>query len=86
MATAHEDIARQCVKQTLPTIQDEDILEYIISVVADWETFEDADGLADMLAPLLVRPCSSLVGLMAKYLGSVTICVKNDGTTLLIMS
>lgn len=51
----NEELARQCVEQTLSTIQDEDILEYIISVVADWETFEDADGLADMLSPLLVR-------------------------------
>lgn len=50
----NEEIARQCVEQTLPRIHDEDILEYIVSVVADWDTFEDAEGLADMLAPLLV--------------------------------
>ena len=52
---SNEEIARQCVTKTLSTIHDEDIFEYIISVVADWETFEDADGIADMLTPLLVR-------------------------------
>jgi len=52
---SNEELARQCVEETLSTIHDEDILEYIISVVADWETFDDAEGLADMLTPLLVR-------------------------------